>query len=133
MMKAGALAVFTAIATAFFISYWFIATKPNSSLYNYWAIISVEFFVLVFWLATFALMASKVADYNKALGYVNGLLGGDGTPTGDGNGSGTGVICVAGYCVNPGNIGNKRSLAKRSTDTYSSTLYTALAFSVINL
>jgi hypothetical protein len=124
----GALAVFTAIATWIFSAYWFFAnTNVGHKFYNYWAIMAVEFFVWVFWLTTFALYASYIS------GTLN-ILGGYGVSGSDpGSGSGGSTYCYNGYCVS-----YKRSLEKRyytsdtDADTISSTIYTTLAFSVLN-
>jgi hypothetical protein len=106
-----------------FVVYWFVANGVTK-LYNYWAIFSVELFVLIFWLCTFALIADKVATVVSADNIYDSYgSGGDGSdPYGDGS---SGTYCYAGYCAH-----YKRSL---STDPFSATLYAVLAFSVINL
>jgi len=124
-VQPGALGIFTAIATWIFAAYWFVANNSSSQkLYNYWAMFAVEFFVWVFWLTTFALYASYVVDSLA-------MYGGSSSSSS----STDNQLCYAGYCVN-----YKRSLTKRyrsaetvSAETVSACLYTALAFSVINL
>ncbi|EXJ72657.1 uncharacterized protein A1O5_03803 [Cladophialophora psammophila CBS 110553] len=131
---AGALSLFTCLASIIFLIYWFVANSPtNSHLYNYWAFFAVELFVLIFWLCTFALAADKVAKYVQLLSYDTSYDGYDYSSTGDTTGGTTGgsSYCYDGVCVSY----SKRDLAKRDTvtDPFSATLYTALALSVINL
>jgi hypothetical protein len=122
--KAGALSIFTAIATVIFVIYWFVANSPaNTNLYNYWAIFAVELFVLIFWLCSFALTASKVALIAQSSSYYD---------SSDYTTDGSGSHCYAGYCVKR-DLSYKRDIVKRWTDPISATLYTALALSVINL
>jgi hypothetical protein len=119
-----------------FIIYWFVATSGSGvKLYNYWAIFAVELFVLIFWLCTFALVASKAALLTQALNFDvttgDGTTGSSNTGTGftGSTGGSSGTVCYSGYCVN-----YKRSLLKRTAaDPFSATLYTSLALSVINL
>jgi hypothetical protein len=129
--KAGALSIFTAIATVIFVIYWFVANSPaNTNLYNYWAIFAVELFVLIFWLCSFALTASYVALFAQASSYYDSS-----DYTTDGSGyttDGSGSNCYDGYCLKR-DLTYKRDIVKRSTDPFSATLYTALALSVINL
>lgn len=131
IFEPGALGIFTGIATGIFVAYWFIATSAsNQKLYNYWALMAVEMFVWVFWLTTFALYADFVAGtlalYNSYTDYSSL----DYSYSGSGSGSGSGQqYCYAGICVTV-----KRGLTKRSTssDPFSATIYSALAFSVLN-
>src|ERR1700753_3245796 len=108
-----------------FIVYWFVANSVTK-LYNYWAIFSVELFILIFWLCTFALIADKVAGVTAAENLYGGYgsSGSGNDPYGDGS-SGSGTYCYAGVCVS-----YKRSVA---TDPFSATLYAVLAFAVIDL
>jgi hypothetical protein len=98
----------------------------GKKLYNYWALLAVEFFVWVFWLTTFALYAAFVADTLKAAKAME-----DNWDLSNFNRDGDDEYCYADYCVSSA----KRSLHKRMTytDTVSNTIYAALAFSVINL
>jgi hypothetical protein len=133
--QSGALGIFTGLATMIFVIYWLVATSPSGlKLYNYWAIFAVELFVLIFWLCTFALVASKVSTFVDADKFVNAFNGGDsesdsGNGSSSGSGSGNNQYCALGVCVN-----YKRSLSKRtSTDPVSATVYTDLALSILNL
>jgi len=118
VFEPGALAIFTTVATWIFVAYWFVANSTaGTKLYNYWAILAVEFFVWVFWLTTFALYASYVSSTLAAYG---------GGPSSSDN-----EVCYSGYCVN---VSYKRGLLKRSysVDTVSATIYAALALSVVD-
>ncbi|KAF2670940.1 hypothetical protein BT63DRAFT_453311 [Microthyrium microscopicum] len=117
---AGGLGLFAGLATIILVVYWFVS-QSNTNLYNFWAIFAVEIFVLIMWLCTFALIASKVALLNSYTGYIGGSYGSGSS------GSSSGTICYAGYCVN-----YKRSLAKRYVDPFSATIYAALALAVVN-
>ena len=46
--------------------YFIVAEFGPANLYNYWAVLSLDIFLIVMWLASFALMASEVAPYMKA-------------------------------------------------------------------
>jgi hypothetical protein len=134
--QAGGLGIFVGLATMIFITYWFVATSSSGrNLYNYWAIFATELFVLIFWLCTFALVASKVAllaQYNADFSGNSGNSGNSGSGgsyTSTTNGNGQGQACYDGYCIN-----YKRGLDKRAmVDPFSATLYTDLAVSVVNL
>ncbi len=43
--------------------YCIVAELGPAAAYNYWAICSLDVFLVVFWLASFALMASQVGPY----------------------------------------------------------------------
>ena len=50
-----------AIATIITLIYIFVATYSQPIIYQYWAILGLEIFCLIFWLISFALLASEVA------------------------------------------------------------------------
>jgi hypothetical protein len=43
--------------------YIIVAEFATPNIYNYWAVLSCDAFLIVFWIASFALMASQVAPY----------------------------------------------------------------------
>jgi len=55
------LNIFTALATIITLIYIFVATYSQPIIYQYWAILALEIFCLIFWLISFALLASEVA------------------------------------------------------------------------
>jgi hypothetical protein len=55
------LNIFTGICTIITLIYIFVATYGSSNLYQYWAILSLEIFCLISWLASFTYLASNVA------------------------------------------------------------------------
>ncbi|KAI1855590.1 hypothetical protein JX265_005993 [Neoarthrinium moseri] len=57
------LTLFTAIATIIALVYHLIAVFGAPSLYNYWAILSLDIFLVLFWLISFAVLAAEVAPY----------------------------------------------------------------------
>lgn len=61
--------MFTGLATLIFVVYWLVAiSKKGGSIYNYWAILVSDLFLLIMWLCTFAILASKVAKVIKYKG-----------------------------------------------------------------
>ncbi|KAG8163314.1 hypothetical protein KVR01_006611 [Diaporthe batatas] len=58
-----ALSVFTAVATLIITVYSIIAKFGPAVVYNYWAILALDIFGMVFWIASFALLASQVAGF----------------------------------------------------------------------
>jgi hypothetical protein len=133
-IQAAGIGIFTSLATMIFVIYWFISTS-GGKLYNYWALFATEIFVLIFWLCTFALLASKVAPMTSTNIGNSGSFGSGGSSASDGgvttttDGTGGGTACYNGYCTT-----FKRSIARRSyVDPFSATLYVDLAISVVNL
>ena len=55
------LMMFTAIATIIVVIYNLVATLAVPTVYNYWAALSLDIFLTIFWLVSFALLASQVA------------------------------------------------------------------------
>ncbi|RYP80449.1 hypothetical protein DL769_002476 [Monosporascus sp. CRB-8-3] len=55
------LMLFTAIATLIASIYCLVAHFGPPEAYNYWAILGLDIFLLVFWLASFAVLAAQVA------------------------------------------------------------------------
>jgi hypothetical protein len=50
-----------ALATIIALIYVLVATHSQPIIYQYWAILGLEIFCLIFWLISFALLASEVA------------------------------------------------------------------------
>lgn len=71
--------------------YYFVASTGLPAAYNYWAIIGLDIFAIIFWLISFAVTAAQVSAYSW---YYS-----------------TGYSCTYyyGYCV------KKRELAPRAT------------------
>jgi hypothetical protein len=60
---------FQGIATIITLIYILVATYGAPSIYQYWAILSLEIFCLIFWLVSFAVLASDVAIVSEYLNY----------------------------------------------------------------
>jgi hypothetical protein len=43
--------------------YYIVASTGAPVLYNYWAILGLDIFAIIFWLISFALLASEIAPY----------------------------------------------------------------------
>jgi hypothetical protein len=74
--------------------YVIVASTGAPVMYNYWAILGLDIFAIVFWIISFSLLASEVAAY-KIVTYT----------------SYTGYECL----YFPSLCGYKRSLGKRAT------------------
>jgi len=59
-----ALSLFTALASIIIVVYVLAASIALPVAYNYWAILGLDIFAIVFWLISFALLASEVAAYS---------------------------------------------------------------------
>ncbi|KAK9779664.1 hypothetical protein SCAR479_03271 [Seiridium cardinale] len=57
------LILFTAIATIISCIYYIVAEFGAPKLFNYWAVLSLDIFLVIFWLISFALLAAEVAPY----------------------------------------------------------------------
>jgi len=57
------LNIFTAIATLIICVYCIVAEFGAPVIYNYWAILGLDIFLVVFWLVSLAVMASEVAPF----------------------------------------------------------------------
>ncbi|KAJ0115834.1 hypothetical protein J7T55_004003 [Diaporthe amygdali] len=58
-----ALSLFAAVATLIITVYCIVAHFGPAVTYNYWAILALDIFGIVFWIASFALLASQVAPW----------------------------------------------------------------------
>jgi hypothetical protein len=45
------------------VVYYLVATIATPVMYNYWAILGLDIFAVVFWIISFSLLASEVASY----------------------------------------------------------------------
>jgi len=57
------LTMFTAIATMIITVYIIVAEFAVPVIYNYWAILGLDIFAVIFWIISFPLLASEVADF----------------------------------------------------------------------
>ncbi|KAK4132571.1 hypothetical protein BT67DRAFT_360130, partial [Trichocladium antarcticum] len=60
-----AVAVMTIVTSI----YHLVARYNVPAIYNYWAILGLDIFYVVMWLASFALLAARVAAWYSAVGY----------------------------------------------------------------
>ncbi|KIM92933.1 hypothetical protein OIDMADRAFT_62057 [Oidiodendron maius Zn] len=58
------LMLFTAIATIIITVYIIVSSTATPVAYNYWAILGLDIFAVIFWIVAFALLASEVAPFN---------------------------------------------------------------------
>ncbi|RDW92541.1 hypothetical protein BP5796_01935 [Coleophoma crateriformis] len=58
------LMLFTALATMIVVTYVGVATLFAPVIYNYWAILGLDVFAIIFWLISFPLLASEIASYS---------------------------------------------------------------------
>ncbi|KAI1251308.1 hypothetical protein MGN70_005874 [Eutypa lata] len=58
-----ALTLFTSIATLISSIYCLVARFGPPNAYNYWAILGLDIFLLLFWLISFAVLAAQIAPY----------------------------------------------------------------------
>ncbi|KAI0126866.1 hypothetical protein BJ170DRAFT_421668 [Xylariales sp. AK1849] len=65
------LMLFTAIATVIYCIYCIVAEFGAPALYNYWAILALDIFLVIFWLISFALLAAQVAPYMGGYSYCD--------------------------------------------------------------
>lgn len=93
-----------AIATIITLIYILVATYSQPIIYQYWAILGLEIFCLIFWLISFALLASEVAlaaaydcggDYYDAYGIYYTTTCSSAT---------LGLIALFGVCAGVGGI-----------------------------
>ena len=55
--------------------YYIVAHFGPPSLYNYWAILALDIFLVIFWLISFSLMAAEVAPFLKGYTYCDYYYG----------------------------------------------------------
>ncbi|KAF4637177.1 hypothetical protein G7Y89_g916 [Cudoniella acicularis] len=57
--------LFTALATIVISVYIFMSSIALPVAYNYWAILSLDIFAIIFWVISFSLLASEIAAYSS--------------------------------------------------------------------
>ncbi|PQE10422.1 Integral membrane protein [Rutstroemia sp. NJR-2017a WRK4] len=62
------MTLFSSLATIIIVVYYLIATLSFPKLYNYWAILGLEILAVIFWVVSFPLLASEIAN---SLGYYS--------------------------------------------------------------
>lgn len=92
------LSLFMALATMIITVYYIVATTALTVAYNYWAILALDIFAIVFWLISFALLGSEIAVYGWGYSYS----------------SSSSSYCYAGYCIKKRDVG----IEKRATTNY---------------
>lgn len=55
------LTLFSAIATILIVAWFLFATHLFPVAYNFWAVLGVDIFLVIFWLISFSLLAAEVA------------------------------------------------------------------------
>ncbi len=55
--------MYQAIITIIIPIYIIVAVTAAPIIYNYWAILGLDIFAIVFWIISFALLASEIAPY----------------------------------------------------------------------
>ncbi|PQE13557.1 Integral membrane protein [Rutstroemia sp. NJR-2017a BVV2] len=98
------MTLFSSIATIIIVVYYLLATLSFPSLYNYWAILGLDILAVIFWVVSFPLLASEIANYTEYYSYTDYYSGYDCSYSYDG------------YCY----YKQKRGLeiAKRATTTF---------------
>lgn len=52
-----------AVATIIITVYYIVVEFGPVNGYNYWAVLALDIFAIIFWVASFALLASQIAPY----------------------------------------------------------------------
>ncbi len=55
-----------------------MADFGSPKIYNYWAVLSLDIFLLIIWLSSFAVMAAEVAPFIQEAAYYAGTYSCDG-------------------------------------------------------
>jgi len=90
------LMLFTTLATMIITIYYIVAVVALPAAYNYWAVLSLDIFAIIFWLISFALLASEISGYGWGVSYSY---------------SGSSYCDAYGYCYKK----RDNSVAKRAT------------------
>lgn len=61
-----------AVATLITTIYHIVAHFGAPHSYNYWAVLSLDIFLLIFWLISFALLATEISVLSDGYFYCNG-------------------------------------------------------------
>ncbi|EPE34584.1 hypothetical protein GLAREA_10278 [Glarea lozoyensis ATCC 20868] len=70
VVDALALSLFTAIATLIITIYNIVSFVAVKAAYNYWAVLGLDIFGLIFWLTSMGLMASWVSGFSDVYNYT---------------------------------------------------------------
>jgi hypothetical protein len=62
------LGIFTCLATAAITGYWYHANKRNGTAYNRWAILFLDCWATLWWLASFSTLANLAAAFGTIAG-----------------------------------------------------------------
>jgi len=62
------LMLFTTLATMIITVYYIVAITALPAAYNYWAILSLDIFAVIFWIISMSLLAWEVAAFSWAFG-----------------------------------------------------------------
>ncbi|KAI9840670.1 MAG: hypothetical protein M1837_001394 [Sclerophora amabilis] len=68
MVDAYGVNLFTCCATFIVITYSIVSSVAVHSLYNMWAVLALEIFLIIMWLVSFALLASRSANFYFSTG-----------------------------------------------------------------
>jgi len=66
------LMLFTALVTMIITVYYIVAVTALTSAYNYWAILGLDIFAIVFWIISMSLLAWEVAAFSWAVSDYSG-------------------------------------------------------------
>jgi len=68
--------LFTSIVTMIITAYILVATEIVTLIYNYWAILGLDIFLVVMWLISFAITASNSSGFDSAYDFLGGFYNG---------------------------------------------------------
>ena len=94
--------------------YYIVATTGAPVLYNYWAILGLDIFAIIFWLISFALLASEIAPYFGS--YYD-----------------TSCTYYYGYCIKKRSVELEKRYAYTNVITYRNALAAASGLGGLNL
>jgi hypothetical protein len=57
-------------------AYILVATEIATVIYNYWAVLGLDIFLVIMWLISFALTASNSSNFDSAYDFLSGFYGG---------------------------------------------------------
>lgn len=93
------LMLFTTLVTMIITVYYIVATTVLPAAYNYWAILGLDMFAVLFWIISFSLLAWEVAAFGWGLSYA---------------GTSSTSCDIYGYCYKKRDLG----IEKRATTDY---------------
>ncbi len=100
--------------------YYIVATTGVPVLYNYWAILGVDIFAIIFWISSSALLASDIAPYFDSYydSYYNDT---------------TYCTDYYGYCIKKRSVELEKRYAHTDLNTYRIALAVASGLGGLNL